>query len=62
MNLSGNLVINDNARVGVYINNLLNEEIIEYKRSRYRGDYSTGTQYYFYGDERTVSVRLDFNF
>lgn len=62
MSLSGNLVINDNARVGIYIDNLLNDEIIEYKRSRYRGDYSTGAQYYYYGDERTVSVRLDFNF
>jgi hypothetical protein len=30
------MMVNDNARVGIYINNLLDEEIITYKRSRYR--------------------------
>ena len=60
--MSGNILVNDNARVGVYINNLLNDEIITYKRSRYRGGWSLGDQYYYYGAERTVSVRLDFNF
>ena len=61
-NLSGSIQVNENVRLGLYVENLFNEEVILYKRSRYRGDWSTGAQYYFYGDERTVSVRLDFNF
>jgi len=60
--LSGNLQVNDNARVGIYINNLLDEEIITYKRSRYRGGWALGNHYYFYGDERNISVRFDFDF
>jgi outer membrane receptor protein involved in Fe transport len=62
VNLSAGLQVNDNARVGLYINNLLNDEIVTYKRSRYRGGWSLGNQYYYYGDERTVSVRFDFDF
>lgn len=60
--LSGNVQVTDNARVGIYIGNLLDEEIITYKRSRYRGDWSLGNHSYYYGDERNVSVRFDFDF
>ena len=60
--LAANMLVNDSTRVGVYINNLLNEEIITYKRSRYRGSSPLGNQYYYYGTERAVSVRFDFNF
>jgi len=62
VSLSTNLQVNDNARVGIYINNLLNEEIITYKRSRYRTTDGYSNQYYYYGDERNVSVRFDFDF
>lgn len=62
VNLSGNINLNENARLGLYIENLMNDEIITYKRSRYRGGWSLGDQYHYYGNERTVSVRLDFNF
>ena len=62
LNLSGNLLVNDNARVGIYINNVLNDEIITYKRSRYRFEWSLGDLYYYYGAERNVSLRVDFNF
>lgn len=62
VNLMGSIQVNDNARVGIYINNLLDEEIITYKRSRYRTTAGYSNQYYFYGDERNVSVRFDFNF
>lgn len=62
LNLSGSINVNDNARVGLYITNVLNDEIITYKRSRYRSSWPLGDQYYYYGDERTVSVRFDFNF
>ncbi len=61
-NLSGNIQVSENARVGLYIDNVLNDEIITYKRSRYRGGWSLGDLYHYYGAERTVSVRLDFSF
>lgn len=62
LNLSGSLQVTDNARVGIYINNLANEEIVTYKRSRYRGGWSLGNHYYYYGDERNISIRFDFEF
>jgi outer membrane receptor protein involved in Fe transport len=62
LNLSGSLRVNDNARLGLYVNNVLNKEIIEYKRSRYRSDWPLGDQYYYYGEERSVAVRFDFDF
>lgn len=60
--LSGSLRVSDNARVGVYINNLLDEEVITYKRSRYRAEAGWVQLYTYYGDERNVSVRFDFDF
>jgi len=62
VNLSGNIQVNDNSRVGIYINNLLDEEIITYKRSRYRTTAGYSDQDHFYGDEINVSVRFDFDF
>lgn len=60
--LSGSLQVNDGVRLGLYVNNLLDDEVILYKRSRYRGDWSTGAQNYYYGDERSISLRLDFSY
>jgi outer membrane receptor protein involved in Fe transport len=62
VNLNGNLQVSDTARVGIYIRNLLNEEVIEYKRSRFRTTAGYSDQQYFYGDELSVSVRFDFEF
>ena len=62
VNLSGNLQVTDNARVGIYINNLLDEEIIENRYSRYRSEGGWVQQYNYYGAERNVSVRFDFDF
>lgn len=62
VSVSGALQVLDNVRVGLYVNNLFNEEVILYKRSRYRGDWSTGAQNYYYGDERNFQFRIDFNF
>jgi outer membrane receptor protein involved in Fe transport len=62
VNLSGNLQVTDNSRVGIYINNLLDEEIFEYRRSRYRSEAGWVQQYNYYGAERNVSVRFDFDF
>ena len=55
-------LITDNSRVGIYINNLLDEEIFEYRRSRYRSEAGWVQQYNYYGAERNVSVRFDFDF
>jgi outer membrane receptor protein involved in Fe transport len=60
--ISGSIMVVDNVRLGLYVENLLNEEVILYKRSRYRGDYSTGAQYVYYGAERNFSLRLDFTY
>ena len=60
--IAGSIMVLDNVRVGLYINNLFDEEVVLYKRSRYRGDYSTGALNHYYGDARNVSVRLDFNY
>ncbi|WP_082990159.1 TonB-dependent receptor [Woeseia oceani] len=62
LNLSTSLNVNDNVRLGFYVNNVLNDEIITYKRSRVRSDWSLGDIYYYYGDERAYSLRLDFTF
>ncbi|MBT8101145.1 MAG: TonB-dependent receptor, partial [Gammaproteobacteria bacterium] len=62
LNLSGSVQVNDNARVALYLNNVLNEEIITYKRSRYRSNWPLGDNYYYYGDEFSYSLRLDFDF
>jgi outer membrane receptor protein involved in Fe transport len=63
--LAGSMMVVDNVRVGLYINNLLDEEVILYSRSRSRSSSVGNTwnpQYVYYGAERNVSLRVDFNF
>jgi outer membrane receptor protein involved in Fe transport len=60
--IAGTMTIIDGVTVGLFVNNLFNEEVILYKRSRYRGDWSTGAQNYYYGDERNITFRLDFSY
>jgi len=62
VNLSGGFDITENARFSLHVNNLLNKKYTNYKRSRYRGDYSVGALNEYYGEERSVSARLDFTF
>ena len=62
VNLSANMWVNDNARVGVYVNNLLDEEIITYARSRYRSLAGWSNRYVYYAPERNITVRFDFEF
>lgn len=62
LNLSGSLDFSEKVRLGFYINNLLNQEIITYKRSRYRGDSPLSDLYHYYGAERTYSLRMDVDF
>ncbi len=44
------------------MNNLLDKEIITYKRSRSRSDWSGNALWYTYGQERNVTIRLDVTF
>jgi len=61
MNLSGAVQLNDNTRLSVHINNLLNKDYTTYRRARSRNaGYTGGGLYTYYGDERSVAVRLDF--
>jgi len=63
VNLSGSLDINDYARVNLHIYNLLDDRILRYRRSRSRNTESYWTVHHeYYAPDRTVSVRLDFNF
>jgi iron complex outermembrane recepter protein len=60
LNMSASLRLNENARASIHVDNVLDDEIITYKSGRFRGD--IGEEYHYYGIERTVSVRLDFEF
>ncbi|GHF13975.1 hypothetical protein GCM10017044_05080 [Kordiimonas sediminis] len=62
VNLSGSIQINENARLSLHVNNVLNTNIITYRRSRSRSDWSGNTLYETYGDQRNLAVRLDFTF
>lgn len=62
VNLNATLALNDSATLSFFINNLFNKEIILYKRSRSRSDWSGNALWHNYADERNLSVRLDFKF
>jgi iron complex outermembrane recepter protein len=61
VNLSGRMHLNDNAQVSVHLENVFNEDYITYRSARSR---SSSRQALFerYGDERSLSVRLDYRF
>ncbi len=60
VNLSAGMQVTENARIGVHVNNLLNERTLSYRKSRSRSGRSQLNEYY--NPDRTVSVRLDFSF
>ncbi len=60
--IAGSVMVVDNVRVGLYVNNLLDEEVILYARSRSRSEAGWVPLDVLYGDARNVSVRVDFNF
>lgn len=60
--IAGSLMIRENIRLGLYVENLFNKEVILTRRSQYREDDSTAAQWVIYGDERNFSLRLDFTF
>ena len=60
--IAGSLMINENIRLGLYVANLFNKEVILTRRSQYREEDSTAAQWVIYGDERNFSLRLDFTY
>jgi outer membrane receptor protein involved in Fe transport len=61
-NLSGRMELSDTVQLSVHVNNLLDSEIVTYKRARSRNAESTAQQYISYLPERNVTVRLDYTF
>jgi len=60
INLSAGFDVNENARISLHVNNILDEKTVKYRRSRSRSGRSNLNEYY--NDERTIAVRLDFRF
>lgn len=60
VNLSTRIEINENTNLSLHVNNLFDEEIINYKRAATAG-YS-GARWVGYGKDRNVSLRMDFTF
>ncbi len=61
VNLSGRVVLNDNATVSVHVNNVFNEEYLTYRSARSRAS-SRQALYERYGNERSVGMRFDYRF
>jgi iron complex outermembrane receptor protein len=63
VNLSAGLQITDSARINLHIENLLDDRIVRYKRSRSRNTESYWTVLHeYYAPDRAVSIRMDFDF
>ncbi|MCF8474625.1 MAG: TonB-dependent receptor [Emcibacter sp.] len=60
-NISAGVQLTDNARVSFHISNLFNKDYTTFKRARSRNpNWTGGALDTWYGDERTLAVRLDF--
>ncbi|MDH3549037.1 MAG: TonB-dependent receptor [Gammaproteobacteria bacterium] len=63
VNLSVGLDITEDASINLHINNLLDDRILRYRRSRSRNTVSYWTVHHeYYAPDRTVAIRLDYNF
>lgn len=62
VNLSASMQMTENASLSIHVDNLLDNEHILYRRSRSRSDWSGNLLGVDYGADRTVTVRLDFQF
>jgi outer membrane receptor protein involved in Fe transport len=63
VNLSAGLQISDNARVNLHINNLLDDRIVRARWTRSRDpDSYWAIHHEWYAPDRTVAVRMDFDF
>ena len=63
VNLSAGMQITDDARISLYINNLLDDRIVRYRNSRSRNpDSYWAIHHEYYAPDRTIAVRMDFSF
>lgn len=61
VNLSGRIELNDNVKLSLFINNLFDKEIEEYKQARSRAGYTNNLNV-LYAPERSFTIRLDYTF
>lgn len=62
VNLSGKMDLNDNVKLSVFVKNLFNAEIEDYKRARSRGTNTRNFLTVDYAPERSVALRVDYTF
>ena len=63
VNMSAGVQVSDNGRVNLHINNLLDDRIVRYRTTQTRNpDSYWAIHHEYYAPDRTVSVRMDFNF
>ena len=63
VNMSAGVQVSDNGRINVHINNLLDDRIVKYRTTQTRNpDSYWAIHHEYYAPDRTVSVRMDFNF
>jgi len=62
VNLSTKMDLNDNVKLSIFVKNLFNEEIEDYKRARSRGTNTRNFLTVDYAPERSVALRVDYTF
>lgn len=62
VNFSGRIDLNDNTKLSLYVKNIFNTEVEEYKRARSRGTNTSNFLTVDYGTERSITLRLDYTF
>ncbi|WP_306523405.1 TonB-dependent receptor [Rheinheimera sp.] len=62
LNLSTRFDVNPNTKISVFVKNLLDEEVINYKRARSRGTNTRNDLAVDFAEERSLTIRLDYTF
>lgn len=62
VNLSSRIDLNENVKLSVFVKNLFNAEIEDYKRARSRGTNTRNFLTIDYAPERSVTLRVDYTF
>ena len=61
-NLSARYEVNENVKLSVHLNNVFDNDAIKYKRDRSRSNRTTAQKYIDFLPERSIGIRLDYNF
>jgi len=62
INISGRIELNDNVNLSLHINNLFDKEYTTYQRARSRNSNNNASLYTDYGDNRTMTFRVNYRF